>query len=238
MLSRSVGWIALALLSTSMVGVEAQSPAPVVPKEKAPMGTEKTTSDGKGPQAKAPKLEVATLGGGCFWCLEAPFERVPGVKSVVSGYSGGTVRNPTYQQVCTGLTGHAEVVQITFDPAVVSYEDLLDVFWQLHDPTTLNAQGPDHGTQYRSIILAHDKEQYDTAVASRDRLLALGTYPNPIVTEIVPLKVFYKAETYHQNYYRNNPQLPYCRMMIAPKLQKLKLPKPKDAATTNAPAAP
>jgi peptide-methionine (S)-S-oxide reductase len=224
MMSRRVAWVALAALSAATVGVQAQTPAPVAPKERTPMDT--------ATPPEAPKLALATLGGGCFWCLEAPFERVPGVKSVVSGYAGGTTPRPNYHQVSTGMTGHAEVVQITYDPAVVSYDDLLYVFWQLHDPTTLNRQGPDYGTQYRSIILAHNQEQYDAAVASRDRLAASGTFPNPIVTEIVPLKAFHKAEAYHQNYYKNNPQQPYCRMMIAPKLQKLKLPKPKgDAAT-------
>jgi peptide-methionine (S)-S-oxide reductase len=168
-------------------------------------------------------LAVATLGGGCFWCLEAVFERVDGVASVVSGYAGGTTENPTYQEVCTGKTGHAEVVQIHFDPAKVSYEALLDLFWRAHDPTTLNRQGADVGTQYRSIILYHNEAQ--RAAAEQSRTTAQSRFAAPIVTEIVPLRRFYPAENYHQDFYRNNRTHGYCRAVIAPKLEKLEKEK-------------
>lgn len=163
--------------------------------------------------------ELATYGGGCFWCVEAIFQRLDGVKSVVSGYAGGQRDNPTYEEVCTGATGHAEVIQIEFDPARISYEDLLDVFWQAHDPTTLNRQGADKGTQYRSIILYHSDRQKEAAEKSKKNAAAL--FKDPIVTEIVPLTHFYKAERYHQNYFNNNPSAPYCSYVIRPKLDKL-----------------
>jgi peptide-methionine (S)-S-oxide reductase len=170
--------------------------------------------------------ELATYGGGCFWCVEAIFQRLDGVKSVVSGYAGGKAENPTYQQVCTGDTGHAEVIQIEYDPKKISYEDLLDVFWQAHDPTTLNRQGRDHGTQYRSIILYHNERQKLAAEASKKK--AAAQFQDPIVTEIGPLTKFYPAEKYHQNYFNNNPNAPYCAFVIRPKLDKLlkKLSKP------------
>jgi peptide-methionine (S)-S-oxide reductase len=168
-------------------------------------------------------LEKATLGGGCFWCLEAVFERIDGVKSVTSGYAGGTVANPTYKQVCTGTTGHAEVVQIEYDPKIVTYEQLLDVFWECHDSTTLNRQGADAGTQYRSVIFYHDDKQKDLAEKSKATLSSSGTYSDPIVTEISPLKGFYKAEDYHQGYFDNNQSAPYCTFVIRPKLKKLHL---------------
>lgn len=167
------------------------------------------------------KTETATLGGGCFWCLEAIFERVPGVLSVTSGYAGGSVANPTYQQVCEGNTGHAEVIQIEYEPKTITYEQILDLFWQAHDPTTKDRQGPDVGTQYRSIILYHSDAQRKAAEKAKAALAASGTYTAPIVTEIVPLKAFYKAEGYHQDYFRNNPKAPYCTFVIAPKLKKL-----------------
>lgn len=174
-------------------------------------------------------VEKATFGGGCFWCLEAVFERLPGVTNVVSGYAGGQVENPTYRQVCNGTTGHAEVVQVEFNPAVISYEKLLDVFWQSHDPTTLNRQGPDSGTQYRSIILFHSPEQRAAAEQSKNKA-NLGLFGGGIVTEIVPLRKFYLAEAYHQDYFRNHPDQPYCQVMIVPKLLKLQkagtVPKP------------
>ena len=170
-----------------------------------------------------PSLEKATFGGGCFWCLEAVFERIDGVKSVVSGYAGGTTANPTYKQVCTGSTGHAEVVQIEYDPKVVTYEHLLEVFWVSHDPTTLNRQGADVGTQYRSVIFYNDDAQKTTAEKSKRALAASETYPGPIVTEIRPFATFYKAEDYHQGYFDNNPNAPYCTFVIRPKLKKLKL---------------
>jgi peptide-methionine (S)-S-oxide reductase len=166
--------------------------------------------------------EIATFGAGCFWCVEAIFQNLKGVHSVVSGYAGGTVENPTYQQVCTGDTGHAEVIQITFDPAVITYEDLLYVFWRTHDPTTLNRQGADVGTQYRSVIFYHNERQKAIAEQSKHDIAASGVWRAPIVTEIVPLRNFYKAETYHQNYYRLNPNQPYCRFVIDPKIQKFK----------------
>ena len=165
---------------------------------------------------------VATLGGGCFWCVEAVYQDLNGVQQVVSGYAGGAVENPTYQQVCNGTTGHAEVAQITFDHGVISFEELLYVFWRVHDPTTLNRQGADVGTQYRSIILYHDDEQKAVAEKSRRETEAAGLWPNPIVTEIAPLRKFYPAEGYHQNYYRTNPSQPYCQVVIDPKVQKFR----------------
>ncbi len=165
------------------------------------------------------KTETATLGGGCFWCVEAVYERVPGILSVTSGYAGGTTVNPTYEQVCTGKTGHAEVVQIEFDPAKISYEKITDLFWDAHDPTTLNRQGADTGTQYRSIILTESGEQALIARESKDR--AQSKFQSPIVTEIVPLEKFYPAEGYHQDFSRNNPAHPYNLAVIRPKLQKL-----------------
>ena len=165
------------------------------------------------------KTELATFGGGCFWCMEAVFERLPGVISVTSGFAGGHTDNPTYHEVCGGDTGHAEVTQIQFDPAKITYAKLLEVFWQAHDPTTLNRQGADEGTQYRSIILFHDEKQ--KLLAEKSKLEAQKDFFKPIVTEIVPLKKFYKAEDYHQGYYDANASAPYCQMVIAPKLEKL-----------------
>lgn len=167
------------------------------------------------------KLETATLGGGCFWCLEAIFERIDGVREVISGYAGGTTEKPTYKEVCSGSTGHAEVVHILFDPSVISYDEILDVFFKAHDPTTANRQGADVGTQYRSIILYHNDEQKRKAEEAVKR--AEKTYSDPIVTEIEPLTEFYEAEDYHQDYYAGNPRAPYCRMVIDPKLTKLGL---------------
>jgi peptide-methionine (S)-S-oxide reductase len=173
------------------------------------------------PSTNAPaKTQTATLGGGCFWCAEAVFQRIPGVKSVTSGFAGGTVPKPTYEQVCTGTTGHAEVIQITFDPAVLPYDKLLEIFWEAHDPTTLNRQGNDTGTQYRSIILYSDEAQKKAAEASKAK--AAKKFKNPIVTEIVPLKAFYPAEDYHQNYYNlNKSKNTYCQFVITPHLQQL-----------------
>ncbi len=165
--------------------------------------------------------ETATLGGGCFWCLEAVYQNIPGVHSVVSGYAGGRTENPTYKEVCTGETGHAEVIRIEFDPDQITYSELLELFWKAHDPTTLNRQGADVGTQYRSIILYHNEEQRKTAERSKEA--AAEKYDGPIVTEIVPLKQFYPAEGYHQDYYANNPNAGYCRVVIQPKLSKLGL---------------
>jgi peptide-methionine (S)-S-oxide reductase len=166
------------------------------------------------------RREVATLGGGCFWCLDAAYRRVEGVAGVVSGYAGGQEPNPTYQRVCSGRTGHAEVVQVEFDPDVISYRDILDVLWAIHDPTTPNQQGHDVGTQYRSIILTHDDAQRVAAEASRDAVQSL--WPRPVVTEIVPVEVFHPAEEYHQDYYTRNPEQGYCQAVINPKLAKLR----------------
>jgi len=169
------------------------------------------------------KIEIADLGGGCFWCMEAVFERLPGVVSVTSGFAGGSTPNPTYEQVCTETTGHAEVTQIEFDPSRISYAQLLDVFWQAHDPTTLNRQGADVGTSYRSIILYRDEVQ--KLLAEKSRAAAQKNFKHPIVTEIVPLTKFYKAENYHQQYFDNHSSAPYCQMVIAPKLSKLEKEK-------------
>ena len=165
-------------------------------------------------------METTTLGSGCFWCTEAVFQQLRGVESVVSGYSGGNVDNPSYEQVTTGRTGHAEVCQIQFDPQQISYEDLLEVFFNTHDPTTLNRQGNDVGTQYRSVIFYHSEEQKEIAERVKNELDDSGTWKNSIVTEIVPFEKFFKAEDYHQNFYRNNPNQGYCRVVITPKLKK------------------
>ena len=165
------------------------------------------------------KTETATLGGGCFWCVEAVYERLPGILSVTSGYAGGKTDNPTYEDVCTGKTGHAEVVRIEFDPEKITYGKIIDLFWDAHDPTTLNRQGADTGTQYRSIILAENDEQARIAKESKER--AQAKFKDPIVTEIVPLEKFYPAEDYHQDFSRNNPMHPYNMAVIGPKLRKL-----------------
>lgn len=166
--------------------------------------------------------KVATLAGGCFWCLEAVYDELQGVKRVVSGYAGGDVPNPTYEQVCTGNTGHAEVVQIEYDPDVTSYRDLLEVFFTIHDPTQLNRQGADVGTQYRSAIFYHNEEQRQAAEEIIAELEAEEVYSKPIVTEVSPLGTFYPAEDYHQDYYVNNPTQPYCMVVVAPKLAKFR----------------
>jgi peptide-methionine (S)-S-oxide reductase len=165
------------------------------------------------------KTETATLGGGCFWCVEAVYERLPGILSVTSGYAGGHTENPTYEQIGTGKTGHAEVVRIEYDPEKISYDKIADLFWDAHDPTTPNRQGADVGPQYRSIILAENDEQMRLAQESKER--AQAKFKSPIVTEIVPLTKFYPAEDYHQDFYRNNPMHPYNLAVIRPKLQKL-----------------
>ena len=168
------------------------------------------------------RLEVCTLGAGCFWCVEAVFVDLNGVHKVVSGYSGGKVKNPTYKEVCSGYTGHAEVVQIHFDPAIISFPDILEVFWHTHDPTTLNRQGADTGTQYRSVIFYHSEEQKMQAEQSKANTDASDLWEDPIVTEISPFTIFYEAEDYHQNYYDENPSQPYCRVVINPKLTKFR----------------
>ena len=169
-----------------------------------------------------PSTETATLAGGCFWCLEAVYDQLKGVTSVVSGYAGGKVPNPTYEAVCSGRTGHAEVVQIEFDPAVVSYQNLLDVFFTIHDPTTLNRQGNDVGTQYRSAIYTHSPEQKATAERTIAALTESKLWPNPIVTEVASLDVFYPAEDYHQEYFVKHPNQGYCQVIIAPKVAKFR----------------
>jgi peptide-methionine (S)-S-oxide reductase len=166
--------------------------------------------------------EIATLGGGCFWCLEAVFLDLKGVEKVVSGYAGGETGQPTYAQVCSGRTGHAEVVQVTFDPAVLSFTDLLRVFFTIHDPTTLNRQGADVGTQYRSIVLYHSQEQREAAEAVIAELSAAGVWDDEIVTELAPLDAFYPGEAYHQDYFAQNPDQAYCRVVIAPKVAKFR----------------
>ena len=166
--------------------------------------------------------EVATLAGGCFWCLEAVYDDLRGVESVESGYAGGDVPNPTYRQVCSGTTGHAEVVQITFDPSVISFREILEVFFAIHDPTTLNRQGADVGTQYRSAIFYHAPEQKEAAEKLIAELNAEGIWDAPIVTEVVPLDKFYVAEDYHQEYFAQNPSQPYCRAVVAPKVAKFR----------------
>ncbi len=166
-------------------------------------------------------MELATLAGGCFWCTEAVFQKLKGVESVTPGYTGGHIPHPTYAEVSTGESGHAEAIQIEFDPKIISFETLLDVFWQLHDPTTLNQQGADHGTQYRSAIFYHDEKQREIAEKSFEKSQKSGMYQDPFVTEIVPFESFYEAEEEHRNFYENNPNQPYCRIVIDPKIQKL-----------------
>lgn len=166
--------------------------------------------------------QIATLGGGCFWCTEAVFSDLKGVENVESGYSGGTVANPSYEQVCTGTTGHAEVVQITFNPNAISFREILQIFFTAHDPTTLNRQGADVGTQYRSVIFYHGKEQKTVAEQVVKEIEAAKTWDSPIVTDIVPFNAFYRAEDYHQEYFKRNQHQPYCQVVIAPKISKLR----------------
>ena len=167
-------------------------------------------------------LQFATFGSGCFWCTEAIFLQLIGVETVISGYTGGKIKNPTYREVCSGLTGHAEVIQVSYDPAKVSYEELLEVFWNTHDPTTLNRQGADEGTQYRSVIFYHNEEQKKLAEQYKAQLDTSSIFKNPIVTEISPMPEFYKAENYHQDYYALNQGQGYCQHVIRPKVEKLK----------------
>ncbi len=191
----------------------AAAAADVISPEKKQMEEGKPVAVGK---------EVATLGGGCFWCTEAVIERLEGVTDVVSGYMGGHVEHPTYEQICTKTTGHAEVIEVTFDPKIISFEEILDVFWQAHDPTTLNQQGADKGPQYRSVIFYHSPEQRNIAMQSMKKLNESGVYPDPAVTEISEAAKFWVAEEYHQNYYvQNKDTNPYCRVVISPKLKKL-----------------
>jgi len=202
------------------------TPASDQKEEQKPMATNptaKSAAEAKTREASAAaETRLATFGAGCFWCVEAVFQQLEGVVSVESGYAGGTVPNPTYRQVCTGTTGHAEVCQIRYDPAKISFDKLLEVFWQTHDPTTLNRQGADVGTQYRSVIFYHDDQQRDQAEKRKRDLNAAGIWNAPIVTEISPLLKFYKAEDYHQNYFRTNPQERYCQFVIRPKIEKFR----------------
>lgn len=168
------------------------------------------------------KTDTATFGAGCFWCVEAVFSELKGVISVLPGYSGGTVKNPSYEEVCTGTTGHAEVCQIVYNPAVISYDELLEVFWEVHDPTTLNRQGNDIGTQYRSAIFYHNDYQKKLAETYRKKLDESGAFSKPIVTQIVPFQAFYPAEDYHRDYFAKNPGQPYCQLVIAPKVDKFR----------------
>jgi peptide-methionine (S)-S-oxide reductase len=167
-------------------------------------------------------MELATFGAGCFWCVEAVFQDLQGVEKVVSGYSNGRIANPTYREVCSGLTGHAEVIQITYDPQIISFKELLEVFWKTHDPTTLNRQGNDTGTQYRSGVYYHNDEQRRLAEEYKQKLNDAHAFDNPIVTEIEPLKSFYPAEDYHQNYFKQNGHEPYCQFVARPKVEKVR----------------
>lgn len=184
------------------------------PQQTSGTAAEETETD------KEKKLETATFGAGCFWCTEAVFQRVKGVEKVASGYMGGTTKNPTYKDICTGLTGHAEVIQVQFDPTVVSFVELLEIFWKTHDPTTLNKQGADEGTQYRSVVFFHSKSQQEEAELYKKKLDEAKIFENKIVTEISPASEFYVAEDYHQNYFNDNPRQGYCRLVITPKLEK------------------
>lgn len=188
-----------------------------------PAATSKSTQVAKDEIIKSmDSLEVATLGAGCFWCVEAIFQDIKGVKKVESGYSGGNIKNPSYKEVCNGTTGHAEVVQVTFDPKEVSFSSILEVFFSTHDPTTLNRQGADVGTQYRSAIFYHSEEQKKVAEIAKEAAQASGDWSNPIVTEITAYSNFYKAEDYHQDYYNQNGTQPYCQIVITPKIDKFK----------------
>ena len=221
-----ISWASLVLLSALLAactgGTHAPDPLPPEPgaamTDPAPNDPNPAPTD---PDRSGAQIETATLGAGCFWCVEAVLQQLDGVQAVTSGYMGGAVEDPSYQAVCSGTTGHAEVVQVTFDPAVISYADVLQWFWKLHDPTTLNRQGADVGTQYRSVIFTHSAEQSKQAEASK--LLAAKDFERPIVTEISSASTYYKAEGYHQDYYALNSEQRYCRAVIRPKLEKLGL---------------
>ena len=229
----ATSWGAAVILGLATVGTTAafgQEPGLTRGTDK-PTETTAPTTDKDKAKSETPKIETATFGGGCFWCLEAFFERLKGVKSVRSGYAGGndSLGNVSYEMVCTGMTGHAEVIQLDFDPAIISYDDLLDVFWLCHDPTTLNAQGPDHGTQYRSVIFYANEDQKKTAQKSYEKVTSQHWFNSPVVTQLVPLTKFHGAEAYHQNYYRKNPAAGYCQMVITPKLRELQVKLAKKA---------
>lgn len=215
-------WLQLALaagcwcLLTANIWAAPQQPG----EDKIGNAAQEKEANEKEAAEKDKKLETATFGAGCFWCTEAIFQRVKGVEKVASGYMGGTTKNPTYKDICTGLTGHAEVIQIQYDPSVVSFPELLEVFWKTHDPTTLNRQGADEGTQYRSVVFFHSKSQQDEAELYKKKLDDAKIFDNKIVTEISPASEFYVAEDYHQNYFNDNPRQGYCRLVITPKLEK------------------
>jgi peptide-methionine (S)-S-oxide reductase len=214
--------LAGAAMAQETAPAQDQTTEKAAPKAKGAVAKSKEKAAAKDASTES-ELERATFGGGCFWCMEAVFERVTGVKSVVSGYAGGTVAKPDYYLVGTGMTGHAEVIQILYDPKVVSYESLLKVFWLAHDPTTLNRQGPDEGTQYRSIILYHNEEQRKAALKSYEKMTSSNAFASPIVTQLAPLKRFYPAEKYHQDYFRRHSDEPYCQVNIVPKIQALRI---------------
>lgn len=210
--------LALAALVVAAAGACGEKPQPQEssqPKENPPMAA-------KMDPAPPSRVETATLGAGCFWCVEAVYQEVKGVLSVESGYAGGSVEQPTYKQVCSGTTGHAEVCEIKFDPSVLGFKDVLRIFWKTHDPTTLNRQGNDRGTQYRSVIFYHSDDQRELAQKYKRELDASGAWDKPIVTEISPFTRFWKAEDYHQNYFRRNPEQGYCAFVIAPKMEKFR----------------
>ncbi len=211
---RCIRSFVLGVLAASCAGQKSDEEVPVTekPAEKEPAA----------PEPRTATTEVATFGAGCYWCVEAVFQRLRGVVSVESGFAGGTVENPTYEHVCSGTTGHAEVCQIRYDPAIIDYATLLEVFWKTHDPTTLNRQGNDVGSQYRSVIFYHTEEQRALAETYKKELDASGAWDDPIVTEIAPAATFYKAEEHHQNYFNRNPTKGYCAVVIAPKVEKLK----------------
>lgn len=216
--TRRVAGFALAALSLTI----APGVALTVGAVQAEPATKSGSATASEKKHKEKKVEVATFGNGCFWCTEAVFEELKGVESAVSGYSGGRVPNPTYDQVCTGGTGHAEVIQVTYDPSVITFPELLEVFWKTHDPTTLNQQGPDHGTQYRSAVFYHNEEQRELAEKYKARLDEAGAFDAPIVTEITKFQKFYPAEDYHQEYFSANPRQPYCRAVVKPKVVKFR----------------
>lgn len=204
------------ILVIAFIGITAIGCKFLNSKEDNKTNVNKTTQ----PKGDPNKMETATLAGGCFWCIETIFDDLKGVDKVISGYSGGKVKDPSYEQVCTGTTGHAEVVQITFDPSVISYETLLDVFFHIHNPTTLNKQGADVGTQYRSAIFYHNEEQKKTAESEIEKINKSGLWDAPIVTEVTQFDEFYDAEAYHQDYYNQNKEKSYCSIVIAPKVNK------------------
>jgi len=208
--------VPLLVILVGALSMFAMKSDPIVPKPDAPTKPATADKDGKA------KKEVATFGGGCFWCTEAVFQKLKGVDTVESGYMGGTTKKPTYKDICTGTTGHAEIIQITFDPALITFGDLLQVFWQTHDPTTLNRQGNDEGTQYRSVVFYHSDEQKTTAEDYKKKLNDGKVFDKPIVTEVTKAVEYYPAEDYHQNYFNSNPNQGYCRAVIPAKLEKLK----------------